>query len=257
MKRLISLAIAITIAVVLTACGNHTANIANVVNSNIGNNNGANADANCNITSAANSPGATTCNETNSVAQSNSSALNAYKAVLQDKAEFFSTEANKNFNINQMIALITTENLITAVEKFVVIDLDYDGTPEVVLWLNVGGNDSLGFEILHYQDGVVYGFTFWYRAFEGLKSDGTFSVSSGAGDWGYCTVQFEKNTYTTDKYTYCKAIDNGEVPPVTAYFVNHKPATGDEFEAAASREIYDKADAAWVDFTAENIEVQL
>lgn len=120
------------------------------------------------------------------------SALGAYKAVLQGKAEFFSTATNKNLNIDQMNPLLAAENVITTVEKFALIDLDHDGTPEVVLWLNVGGNDSLAFEILHYEDGVVYGFTFFYRAFNDLKSDGTFTVSSGAGDWGFCTTQFVK-----------------------------------------------------------------
>jgi hypothetical protein len=59
--------------------------------------------------------------------------------------------------------------------KFAVADLDKDGIPEVVLWKKVNNNDYFGFMILHEQAGNVYGYSLYYRGFNQLKNDGTFS----------------------------------------------------------------------------------
>jgi len=148
--------------------------------------------------------------------------LSAYKAVLLGQAELFDTYAKKNMNISQLAQTVTPDPDITVeVTKFALIDLDHDGTPEVVLWLAIGENDSVGFEVLRYQDGVVYCYTFWYRMFYNLKADGTFWFSSGASDHGFGSITFEKDTCSIDEITYCETGSYGNV----TYFVNHQSAT--------------------------------
>lgn len=176
------------------------------------------------------------------------SPLSAYQSVLQNKAEFFSTDANKNLNIDQLNQAVSDDSSVTAkATKFAIVDLENDGTPEVILWLVVNNNDYYGFEVLRYQDGVVYGYTLWYRAFMNLKADGTFSFSSGASDNGFGTVKFTEKAYSVDKIGYCEG---------SLYFVDHKSATEADFLSAINKQS-EKTDATWYDFTDNNIETVL
>lgn len=181
----------------------------------------------------------------------------ALKAVLQRNTDFFSIDANKNLNINQLSQAVSNDSSVTAeATKFAFLDLDNDGTPEVVLWLTVNGNDDYGFEILRYQNGVVYGYTLSYRAFMNLKADGTFSFSSGAADSGFGTVKFTEKNYSIDEVTYSKSDYDSNNNMSISYFVDHKSATENAFRSALDRQS-EKADAAWYNFTNENIEAKI
>ena len=77
-----------------------------------------------------------------------------------------------------------------------------------------------------------------------VKTDGTFSYSSGAFDNGFATIRFTEDGYETDPFTYCCT---GE-----GYVVDRAPATEKEFEAARQRQ-NKKLDVAYYDFTEKNI----
>ena len=178
------------------------------------------------------------------------SPLSAYQSVLQNKGEFFSTDANKNLNISQLNQAISPEVTVD-VANFAVIDIGHGGTPAVILSLNVNGN-GYGVEVLSYQDGIVYGYTFSGRQFGNLRTDGTFVSSGGAADVGICTITFDKNTYSIDKFTYCESNTDSENNTSEVYFVNHQSATEDEYNAAFSQ--WQKIPyVTWYDFTAANI----
>ena len=182
------------------------------------------------------------------------SPLSAYQLVLQNKAEFFSTDANKNLNISQLNQAISPEVTVD-VANFAVVDIGHGGTPAVILSLNVNGN-GYGVEVLSYQDGIVYGYTFSGRQFGDLRTDGTFVSSGGAADVGICTITFDKNTYLIDKFTYCESKTDSENNVSESYFVNHQSATEDEYNAAFSQ--WQKIPyVTWYDFTAANIGTKL
>lgn len=182
------------------------------------------------------------------------SPLSVYQAVLQNKAEFFSTDANKNLTISQLNQAISSE-VNADVTNFAVIDIGHGGTPAVILSLNVNGN-GYGVEVLSYQDGIVYGYTFSGRQFGDLRTDGTFVSSSGAADVGICTITFDKNTYSIDKFTYCESNTDSENNMSEGYFVNHQSATEEEYNAAFSQ--WQKIPyVTWYDFTAANIGTKL
>ena len=188
-------------------------------------------------------------------------ALSAYKAVLQNKAEFVSTYDGKHMDIKGLInSFYDTGTFSVAILRFAVVDLDNDGTPEVILWEQRNGDDYYGSEVLRYHSGVVYGYEFWYRGFNQLKADGTFCFSSSASDSGFGTAQFTENAYSIDKITYSQSYDsNGTTTydsngnPTISYFVNHESATRDEFESAFKKQ-GEKPDATWYDFTDDNKE---
>lgn len=175
------------------------------------------------------------------------------KAVLQGNTEFFSTDANKNLNISQLNQAVSDDSNVTAtVTKFAIVDLDIDGTSEVILWLTVNNDDYYGFEVLRYQNGMVYGYTLWYRSFMDLKANGRFSFSSGAADSGFGTLAFTENTYSIDKITYSESSYDSNNNMSISYFVNQQSATEDEFLSAVNRQ-GEEPDVTWYDFTDENI----
>ena len=78
-------------------------------------------------------------------------------------------------DINRQISSIALPE-ITPV-RMTVLDMDMDGTVEVVLSLDPDYG-RYGYLILHWEDGEVYGYYRWYRAFKGLSEDGIL-VSGG------------------------------------------------------------------------------
>lgn len=195
--------------------------------------------------------------DSSEVTSSGTSPMSAYKSVLQNKAEFFSTDANKNLNITQLNQAVSNDSSVTAkATKLAIVDLENDGTPEVILWLVVNNDDYYGFEVLRYQDGVVYGYTLWYRAFMELKADGTFSFSGGAADYGFGTVKFTQKAYSVDKISYCESGYDSKNNQSVSYFVEHGSATEDDFLSAIKKQS-GKAEAEWYGFTDDNIETML
>ena len=122
---------------------------------------------------------------------------NNYKSILLGTSNFICTDlGNKSLNISEIGQAVTDDDSITVnATKFAVTDLDGDGEEEVVLWLQINGVSDYGFEILHEQNGEIYGYTLQYRAFMDLKTDGTFLFSGGAADSGIGKMSFSETGY--------------------------------------------------------------
>jgi len=186
--------------------------------------------------------------------QSDASPMSTYKSVLQNKTQFFSTDAKKNLNISQLNQAVSDDDSVKVKAiKLAIADLENDEIPEVILWLDVNTNEYYGFEVLRYRDGVVYGYTLPYKSFMDLKDDGTFSFSSGTADSGFGKVKFTENGYSIDKITYSESSDNSGNNQITSYFVNNQSASEEDFLSAINKQS-DKTAITWYDFTDENIE---
>jgi len=186
--------------------------------------------------------------------QSDASPMSTYKSVLQNKTQFFSTDAKKNLNISQLNQAVSDDDSVKVKAiKLAIADLENDEIPEVILWLDVNTNEYYGFEVLRYRDGVVYGYTLPYKSFMDLKDDGTFSFSSGTADSGFGKVKFTENGYSIDKITYSESSDNSGNNQITSYFVNNQSASEEDFLSAINKQS-DKTAVTWYDFTDENIE---
>lgn len=99
-------------------------------------------------------------------------AMEAYKAVLQNKAEFFSTDNKKNVYLNDFLTNEEIYGTVFKLTHFTVLDMDGDGTPEVILELTVGNYVEF-YEVLHYMNNKVNGYIQVLRGFGNLKTDGT------------------------------------------------------------------------------------
>lgn len=185
-------------------------------------------------------------------ASSHDGSAEAYKAVLQGDATFFSVDAGETLSIGELAKAVgdMPDGTNVTATGFTALDLDGDGMREVILQLA----DHYGSIILRYgDDSIVYGYTLYYRAFMGIKTDGTASFSSGAAENGFGTLQFVENACSLVSTTYSTASYDGGNNLHVAYTVDNKPATEAEFLSAIDAQ-NKKEDAVWYAFTPENIE---
>ncbi|MBD5532776.1 MAG: M56 family metallopeptidase [Lachnospiraceae bacterium] len=182
----------------------------------------------------------------------------SYQAVLLNNGEFFSTDLqNKKINLTNIKEVVTDDDDITVTaNKFAMIDLNNDGENEVILWLQINGVSDFGFEILRYQEGSVYGYTLFYRAFMDLKTDGTFIFSGGAADWGIGKLSFSGNEYTINKLYYCESRYDSDNELEVQYFSNGTPYSEEEFNDDVSRQ-EEKGNVSWYDVTTDNVRAVL
>ncbi len=169
------------------------------------------------------------------------SSFGAYEAVLKNQAAFVYAGNGQSMTIKQMLDAYTEASM--TVSHFVLMDIDNDGAQEVILRETMGGYDYF-VTVLDQQNGVIYGYELGVRSMGGIKTDGTFSFSSGAGDNGFGAITFNKGSYAIDELARMQS---------TAYYVNHKGVTRAQFDAALEQQDK-KADVTWIPFTAANIE---
>lgn len=185
-------------------------------------------------------------------------AAESYKAILIDNGDFKDCgkdgEVYRSVNIETIKKTFTVdenENAAT-VPKFAIVDLDGDGMNEIVLWVRYGDYDE-GFEVLYYREGEVYGYHFWYRAFRGLKADGTFDGSGGATDTAIMSMEFTEDGYVID--TLYESVSSGGYSGneyKIQYYANGEPISEEEFDEAVKRQ-GEKPDVVWHERTEDNV----
>lgn len=178
----------------------------------------------------------------------------AYQDVLLGNAPFLywaeDAEEPESKSISEVPALFSPDSPYAEIYQFAVLDLDADGTEEVVLWITDVGNDMGGYLILHKKDGVVYGFPSHWRTFWDLKTDGTFTYSYSAGfEDGVAVIRFTETGYEMDRLIR----GMGEQAVFHTFEVNHQPVSQMEYEAAWEAQ-KQKPDAQWHAMTLDNIE---
>ena len=177
-------------------------------------------------------------------------AIEAYRAILQENALFVDTFNGEYFDITRLKEMMAPYvDYPVEADSFYLVDLDHDGTPELILAVPIG-TDTFRL-ILRYEDSIVYSFSFPGRAFNDLRKDGTFWASSGANESGICSITFSKEQCTVDKFTYC-TIPDYSIGEVT-FFVDHKEASEAEHDLAIN-EWKELPYADWYECADENID---
>ena len=179
---------------------------------------------------------------------------NAYKSILLGKSNFICTNlANESLNISEIGQAVTDDDSVTvSATKFTVMDIDGDGEDEAVLWLQINNISDYGFEILHYQNGEIYGYTLQYRAFMNLKTDGTFLFSGGAADSGIGKMTFSETGYSVNTQVYSQSGYDTNNELNVQYFINDESCSEDEFNDILSGQ-EQKSDVEWHDLSENNI----
>lgn len=194
-------------------------------------------------------------------AQAESGAANTradYKSVLLGKGVFLCTDlANKSLTVSEIGQAVTEdESMAVNATKFAMTDLDGDGEDEAILWLQINGGSDCGYEVLHDQNGTIYGYTLPYRAFMNLKTDGTFLFSSGAADSGIGKMTFSETGYLISSQAYSQSEYDANNELAVQYFVNEESCSEDEFYNAMSA-WEQKTDVEWHDLSESNISAAL
>ncbi|WP_238917445.1 lysozyme inhibitor LprI family protein [Clostridium sp. YIM B02555] len=180
--------------------------------------------------------------------------IEAYKAVLQNKAEFFSTDNNKDVYLNDFLSNEEIYGTVFKLTHFTVLDMDGDGIPEIVLELTVGNYVEF-YEVLHYMNNKVIGYIQVLRGFGNLKTDGTVHYSNSAFNNGYRKLNFKTNACEDYILGYHNTDDNNG-NPIRTYFIDDKPATEEAYNAFV-KEQDEKKDVVWYEFSQENIETKI
>lgn len=229
----------------ITACSSNKSNLNQ-------NNRGATNSNKISDNSVPLSPSSTPINtltDSKYVSNKNDLVLESYKAVLKNKAKFFSADDKNRIYVNDILKKQYPENTFK-VSRFTVLDMDGDKIPEVVLELSSSDDNPMFFEILHYMKGIVYGYNIVSRGLEQLKTDGTSWGSNGASD-NICGKQiFESSTYKTAILAYSKSNQNNT--GTASYYVNNKSVTKEAYDFFG-REQSAKKDVVWYEFSQMNI----
>ena len=184
------------------------------------------------------------------------SAAESYRSILLDHADFINCSEDGAYqeavNIGNIEKAFTSSEDITGeVTGFTIVDMDGDGENEIVLSISTGPVDE-GFEVLHYQDGIVYGYHFWYRALEDLKEDGTFTGSGGASSSSINRIVFLEKGYAVDTLYESRSQYGTDGVNEIQYYKNGEVCSEEEFNDALNRQ-YEKASVTWYKLTTENV----
>ena len=121
----------------------------------------------------------------------------AFENVLLNQRQFFYTNSNSNpiYQSDVYLSEIAAEDQSTmSLPKFAVVDMDGDELPEVVYQRG----DYMGFIVLRYKDGDIYGYDVNYRGLTGLKKDGSYSMSGGSSNTSVGKMRFLGKLFDTD-----------------------------------------------------------
>ncbi len=124
--------------------------------------------------------------------------------------------------------------------KYTVLALDgEDIAKELVLQLAYGTNEYAGYLILHREDGAIYAHMQSHRAFQDLKSDGSFSWSNSVSNHGYGKISFSKSSYTSYQLAYTTLIDGRQ-----RYLISGKSVSEDAYSAFVTAQSQ-KTNVSW------------
>lgn len=172
--------------------------------------------------------------------------VGAYQQVLRGNQTFMYN--GEVCYLNEASAGLVEETPIF--RQIAVADLDADGMPEVVISIDLENFQDFGFIVLDWHDGMVSGYDFVLRALLRLKTDGTFSYSSGAADNGFGYASFENGIAEIIPIAYSETLFDGSV----VGYVDGEAVTEDEFlDAALIQEA--KEDVQWFDFDGADLSV--
>lgn len=175
-------------------------------------------------------------------------ALAAYRAVLEGKATFYSTDIGRNVDmdhIGEVLGLTFAANHLPAV--FTLVDLDGDGVQELVLYyVNLGNGGTV--ELFHWLDGEVLGYYKVGRGFQGPKTDGTYTGTDSAFTGYLLRIKsFDRSGFEEETTAYYEdSLYSG------TYILNGQRSTEQKVLALFEQQ-YAKENVTWYDLNDENI----
>lgn len=163
-----------------------------------------------------------------------SAAMEAWSALVCGEASFTDTKTGRVLSIQDGAIDGST------VEQFTLMDMDSDGTNELVLSIGANNADNLGFWILDHSADGIRGYVLTYRELGALKEDATFVCSTENG-YSIGTICFTADGWQMDATAQS---ENGR------YTIDGQESTFEQVEAALTRQV-DKPNARMYFFSPE------
>ena len=136
------------------------------------------------------------------------------------------------------------------ITRFALLDMDGDGADELVLDIGFSGEEE--YVILACYDGAVYANQVVYRGFLSPKADGTFEWSNGAFDNGASRARFENGVLVYDDFAAMSEDSDGN----TVYTLNGESVDETAYDAFLDEQAA-KDDLAWTEFTLDALNTAL
>ncbi len=136
------------------------------------------------------------------------------------------------------------------ITRFALLDLDGDGTDELVLDIDYSGDEE--YVVLTCYDGAVYANQVVHRGFLAPKADGTVAWSNGAFDNGYARFRFENGVLVYDDFAAVSSDGSGSV----TYTLNGESVSEEDFDAFIAEQNA-KDDLAWTAFSVDAVNAAL
>ena len=185
----------------------------------------------------------------------------SYQSILLGKSKFvlYQDEQTSSFvSIDDVPALIYEDDPYVKIWDFAVVDMDGDGTDEVLVWVCGVTTDFSGYLLLREENGTFYGTIFnahnnWSnRWFGDLKTDGTFDCNDVVDRWHnisklYFTPRGGAGIYGLT------VIRNDPDYDLESFMEIQKEVTREKDWWAAKETQKGKPDAVWYEFNEENI----
>lgn len=169
----------------------------------------------------------------------------AYKSVLINELDFYSTQLEKMISLKDYCTEECTVDDFEKYYAFTVVDMDGDGGVEVILYIGPPGVNL----VFHYEDGIVYGYSFGEKETQNIRTDGSFELDGS--HWAICALVFHKETYEYKEVAYSKSESSQEAH---VFYVDDIKVTENEYNAFCS-EHYEKGMATWYELNDESMSI--
>ena len=175
---------------------------------------------------------------------SNSTPANIQDVLKGNQPFYYAANGGSDFasvHIADIPSLFHSDDAYMAIQNYVMIDLDGDGSEEAVVFVCGAAGDTGGYFVLHSSDGHVYGYRTDYRTFENLKTDGTFIYSDDLGSKeGVATIGF-----TQDGLVITDVLSaTGQAYTMDNFMINGKKVAQEEYNAEKENQDL-KNDVEW------------
>ncbi len=183
-------------------------------------------------------PASDTPTTTTTTTNQSSSLSEYFTAVLEDKQSF--VYDGEEVTLSHLLSHYETD-----INRYALVDMDGDKQTEMVVDF-AGGQFVL---VLHKDSAVCYGYLFGFRSMYRINTDGTCYWNSSASDHGCSRLQFHGDSYEWIDLWSANLKNSDD--DTDLYYVNGKPVSKEEYDAATAEEKEEVEWVVWADSPAD------
>lgn len=177
-----------------------------------------------------------------------SSSVEAYHKIIEGTGSF--RMENQEMTLQEYCESFT-DTLAAQIEYVSMIDMDQNGTPELLLSVALGENSNVGTLVLHQENGEVLGDFYYYRQMFLIKADGTFTASDSAAKYSIQRLVLRGNHWDYQELVWSEINADMEqtehIADQIKYYAEGKEITAENFDAILTAQNL-KTDIQWTPF---------